>query len=149
VQLQLCRHLLNVAGAALWVGIAAAKALPPQHHDVPTVAGWVETITFPEYNVSLDALLDTGADLSSLGVTNLHRFKKDGKPWLRFNLTGAGGNPIRSKQLHALVHRLGCRFSADPRKRRCRTDLRLKPFKCRIQWLGRFRKTFSALPRFQ
>lgn len=78
---------LGVASAALWIGVAAAQSSPPQ----PTVAGWVEAITFPDYVVSIDAPLDTGADFSSVGVTDLHPFEKDGKLWFRFGLSGVDG----------------------------------------------------------
>jgi hypothetical protein len=64
--MQVSGRVLNIAAAALWFGAAAAQAASAGSNDSGTVAGWAETVTFPEYGISIDALLDTGADLSSL-----------------------------------------------------------------------------------
>ncbi len=58
---------------------------------MPTVAGWIESVTFPDYGIALNAKLDTGADSSSVNVAGLERFKRDGKTWYRFTMAGEGG----------------------------------------------------------
>ena len=73
---------------------------------MPTVAGWIETVTFPDYGIALDAKLDTGADSSSVGVTGLERFKRDGKTWYRFTLTGEDGKTATIEQQTNRVARI-------------------------------------------
>jgi hypothetical protein len=68
-----------LAVAALWGGSALAQSTPQQPGaapSTPTVAGWIETVTFPEYGITLDAKLDTGAVSSSVSVSGLERFKR-------------------------------------------------------------------------
>ena len=79
---------------------AWAQAAPQQSGGatMPTIAGWIETVTFPDYGIAIDAKLDTGADSSSLGVTNLDRFKRGGKIWYRFTLTGMDGKTATVEQ---------------------------------------------------
>jgi hypothetical protein len=94
------RLLLGCALAGLWATGALAQAAQQQNHSepMPTIAGWIETVTFPDYGIVLDAKLDTGADASSLGVTGLDRFKRNGKIWYRFTLTGEDGKTASIEQ---------------------------------------------------
>lgn len=88
--------LLGLAAAGLWMSAAMAQSTQPQDH--PTIAGWIETVTFPDYGIAMDAKLDTGADSSSVGVTGLDRFKRQGKIWYRFTLTGKDGKSVTLEQ---------------------------------------------------
>jgi hypothetical protein len=54
--------------------------------------GWVETVRILPENLVLSAKLDTGADTSSIGATNLTEFDRDGRPWIRFSVTGRKGS---------------------------------------------------------
>ena len=94
------RLLLSSALAGLWVAAALAQASQQQDagRAMPTIAGWTETVAFPDHDIALDAKLDTGADSSSLGVTGLDRFKRQGKIWYRFTLTGANGKTATIEQ---------------------------------------------------
>jgi len=65
---------------------------------MPTIAGWIETVTFPDYGIAIDAKLDTGADSSSLGVADLERFKRNGKIWYRFTLRGEDRKAVTIEQ---------------------------------------------------
>jgi hypothetical protein len=99
------RLLLVSTAAGLWATGALAQALP-QDHAMPIVAGWIETVTFPDYGIMLDAKLDTGADSSSLNVTGLDRFKRNGKTWYRFTLTGEHGKIATIEQQTNRVARI-------------------------------------------
>ena len=96
----LMRLLLGCALAGLWVTGVPAQAAQQQNRSdpMPTIAGWIETVTFPDYGIALDAKLDTGADSSSIGVTGLERFKREGKTWYRFTLTGEDGKTATIEQ---------------------------------------------------
>jgi hypothetical protein len=100
------RLLLGSALAGFWAAGAFSLAAQPQDHPMPTVAGWIETVTFPDYGIALDAKLDTGADSSSVGVTGLERFKRDGKTWYRFTLTGKDGKAATIEQQTNRVARI-------------------------------------------
>lgn len=50
------------------------------------VHGLNEEVAIPELNVTLKAKLDTGAATASISAVNIERFKRDGKPWVRFRL---------------------------------------------------------------
>ena len=52
-----------------------------------TIVGSLEICALPELGVSdLQVRIDTGAKTSSLHVDNLSLFKKQGKPWVRFDI---------------------------------------------------------------
>jgi hypothetical protein len=98
------RYLLAVVVAALGASVALAQSTPQQSGAAPmttsasTVAGWIETVTFPDYGITLDAKLDTGAVSSSLSVADLERFKRKGKTWYRFTIEGADGKTATVEQ---------------------------------------------------
>ncbi len=98
------RYLLVTAVAALWTGGVLAQSTPqqsgaaPMSTSSPTVAGWIETVTFPDYGITLDAKLDTGAVSASLNVTDLERFKRKGKTWYRFTIHGSDGKTATVEQ---------------------------------------------------
>ena len=92
------RMLLGCALVGLCLTGAPAQAAGPQDAPMTTTAGWIETVGFPDYGIVMDAKLDTGADSSSLGVTGLDRFKRQGKIWYRFTITGADGKTAAVEQ---------------------------------------------------
>ncbi len=94
------RLLLGCALTGLWVTGALAQAVQQQNRNepMPTIAGWIETVAFPDYGIVLDAKLDTGANSSSLDVTGLERFKREGKTWYRFTIHGADGKTATIEQ---------------------------------------------------
>lgn len=90
---------LVLALAAFWATGALSQSPSAEgSNSMPVTAGYIETATFPDYGITLDAKLDTGADSSSIGVTGLDRFKRNGKIWYRFTLTGAGGKTATIEQ---------------------------------------------------
>ncbi len=51
------------------------------------IVGALELCELPELGLQeLEVRVDTGAKTSSLHVDNMRRFKKDGKPWIRFDI---------------------------------------------------------------
>ena len=98
--------LMGLAAAALSVGAVFGQGQQSQDHPMPTTAGWIETVTFPDYGIAIDAKLDTGADSSSIDVTDLDRFKRNGKVWYRFTLTGNDGKTATVEQQTNRVARI-------------------------------------------
>jgi hypothetical protein len=98
------RFLLVAAVAVAGTGSALAQAAPQKSDAAPmttpasTVAGWIETVAFPDQGITLDAKLDTGAGISSLSVTDLERFKRKGKTWYRFTIHGRDGKSATIEQ---------------------------------------------------
>jgi len=91
--------LSGLALAALWATGAFSQSPSTEGgKPMPAIAGYIETATFPDYGITLDAKLDTGADSSSVGVSDLDRFKRNGKIWYRFTLTGMDGKTATIEQ---------------------------------------------------
>jgi hypothetical protein len=53
------------------------------------IFGWVERVELLDGKFSLKAKLDTGAATSSLDATDIMRFRRDGKRWVRFTLNNS------------------------------------------------------------
>ena len=106
------RALSVLAVTALWTGSALAQSTPqqsgaaPMSSPMPTVAGWIETVTFPDQGITLEAKLDTGAVSASLSVTDLERFKRNGKTWYRFTMRGADGKTATVEQQTSRLSRV-------------------------------------------
>jgi hypothetical protein len=93
----------------LWTGACLAQdATQPQRTPdrKPTVAGWIETVNFPDYGIALSAKLDTGAVSSSLSVNDLQRFKRKGKTWYRFTIQGDNGKSATIEQQTSRIARI-------------------------------------------
>lgn len=54
--------------------------------DEKTIYGLNEHVALPEFGLEVPAKLDTGAQTASLSARDIERFKRDGKPWVRFYL---------------------------------------------------------------
>ncbi len=51
------------------------------------IVGSIESCHLPDLHIfDLHTRIDTGAATSSLHVDNIEKFKKEGKPWLRFDI---------------------------------------------------------------
>jgi hypothetical protein len=48
--------------------------------------GWLERIRLDPWDIVAKAKLDTGAKTASIHATDIKRFDKDGKKWVRFKL---------------------------------------------------------------
>jgi hypothetical protein len=78
---------------------------PAAHSNVKAILGWVETVAVGPDNVTLLAKLDTGAATSSMHATNIKRFRRGGKRYVRFQLSdGDGGyGPQLERRLVRIV----------------------------------------------
>lgn len=57
------------------------------------IIGWREWLSLPDIGIhEIKAKVDTGARTSALHATNLHSFRKGGKPWARFDVQPMQGN---------------------------------------------------------
>lgn len=56
--------------------------------------GWVEKVRIYPESLLVDAKIDTGADHSSLNVSEVNEFKRDGKPWVRFTIRTDQGSQL-------------------------------------------------------
>lgn len=54
--------------------------------------GWVEKAQLLPENLVLDAVLDTGANSTSIDATNITRFERGGRPWIRFSVSDRKGD---------------------------------------------------------
>ncbi len=48
--------------------------------------GWLERIRLQPWDIVLKAKLDTGAKTAAIHATDIERFEKDGREWVRFKL---------------------------------------------------------------
>lgn len=51
------------------------------------ILGWLETTELPESGMRVKTKLDVGAKTSSMQATNIERFERDGKPFIRFDFS--------------------------------------------------------------
>ncbi len=65
------------------------------------IVGCLETCALPELGIEdLQVRVDTGAKTSSLHVDNLKKIRKDGKPWVQFDI---------HPDIHDVEHIINCR----------------------------------------
>ena len=65
---------------------AASFARERDDSRVLELFGWIERVELLEGRLSIKAKLDTGAATSSLDASNIERFERDGKRWVRFDV---------------------------------------------------------------
>ena len=75
--------------------------------ETPTSYGWIEKGLILPTGVAVKMKLDTGALTSSLDARSITRFKRDGKPWVRFMLvvTDADSGKLVKQQFERRVER--------------------------------------------
>ena len=73
--------------------LTAPAAYGAQPGSLP-VAGWLERARLSPGEILLEAKLDSGALTSSLHAANLKQFKRDGKDWVAFDVTGNDGRTV-------------------------------------------------------
>ena len=66
--------------------------------DKLTLFGEAEYITIKPDNIRLKARIDTGATTSSIHATEIKLFERDGKKWVKFNLTRSNGKKVPMKK---------------------------------------------------
>lgn len=76
---------MSVSHKAGWL-LLASLCFSSSAWAAPTVYGWIEKGLIMPSGVAVKMKLDTGALTSSLDARELHHFKRDGKPWVRFTL---------------------------------------------------------------
>lgn len=84
--MQACLALILLVSTELSAGAAKTDAVP--------VAGWLEHARLTPGDILLEAKLDTGARTSSLHAQNPRQFKRDGKNWVAFYVTGNDGRRV-------------------------------------------------------
>jgi len=65
---------------------ASTTSPAPKLKYAKVLAGWVENVIIPAWDIKAKAKLDTGAKTSSINAQNVEFFKKDGSRWVRFEL---------------------------------------------------------------
>jgi hypothetical protein len=92
--------------------LTAAAAYGAQPDSLP-VAGWLERARLSPGEIILDAKLDSGARTSSLHAANLKQFKRDGKEWVAFDVTGNDGRAGRIERPLVRIARIKSALGTD------------------------------------
>jgi len=58
------------------------------------VAGLIETVVIGSPGAEFEAKLDTGADLSSISATDMTQTRRDGRPWMEFEVVRFDGTRV-------------------------------------------------------
>lgn len=94
----------------LWLAIAGMALAAPLRAGGDEISframeifGWVERVELLDGMLSVKAKLDTGAVTSSLDATEIQRFRRGGKRWVRFTVTDPDSG--ESMQLEKLLER--------------------------------------------
>ena len=73
-----------VAALAMVIGLCG-QITPAEARDKMEL-GWLERVRLQPWDIVLKAKLDTGAKTAAIHATDIERFDKDGKQWVRFKL---------------------------------------------------------------
>lgn len=68
--------------------VPAVEAPRPAHPNLEIIGG-VEQVYFLPIKIPFEARIDTGAETSSLDVSKIKQFERDGEKWVAFNLDHA------------------------------------------------------------
>lgn len=82
---QIVRASILLYAASFYVALCSA------HADEKEVVGWLEKVRLFPVNIVVHAKLDSGADYSSLNASHIEEFEKNGKPWVRFDVSNRFG----------------------------------------------------------
>lgn len=77
--------------AALVLALAAAAPAAGRALADKEVVGWVQNVAFEPGGLVLKAKMDSGAKTSSLNVSRIQSFSRDGRRWVRFQVTNGKG----------------------------------------------------------
>ena len=108
-----CKCSLTQACLALILLLSTASAADvPRPHALP-IAGWLERARLSPGNIVLEAKLDSGARTSSLHAMNLQQFRRDGKDWVAFDVSGNDGRSVRIERPVVRIARIKSALGAD------------------------------------
>lgn len=108
------RGLPNRSITALALAVALGLPAPAAAAQGKHVVGWIERARVDPGGIVLKAKMDTGAKTTSLNVARLERFSRDGRPWVRFELTRSDGKVIAMERPQVRTARIK-RHGAPPR----------------------------------
>ncbi|MCG6875715.1 MAG: RimK/LysX family protein [Betaproteobacteria bacterium] len=92
-------RLLRMAGIArILCTLVPMTGFASETVDQKIVVGIVEPIAVGSSGIVVNAKIDTGADSCSLDARNIQTFERDGRKWIRFDVTSRDG---RSDPLEA------------------------------------------------
>jgi hypothetical protein len=83
---------------ALLIVIPIASAMQAIGSEPLKVVGLVENVRVDPEGLIFKAKLDTGADHSSVNAQSIHRFKRRGVRWVRFQLVTGDGRTVSLEQ---------------------------------------------------
>jgi hypothetical protein len=78
--------ILTVCAVAFLANVATV------YSDEKLELGWAEKVQLLPEALVLNAVLDTGANSTSIGATDLNKFERGGRPWIRFSVSDRKGN---------------------------------------------------------
>jgi hypothetical protein len=73
-------------GIGVSLAMLAILLSPPLAARERLTLGWLERIRLQPWDFVVKAKLDTGAKTAAIHATDIERFERDGKPWVRFKL---------------------------------------------------------------
>lgn len=82
---------LEKSQKALKVSQSSSSPTTVMHADDKTILGQTEWVYVSEAKENFKGRIDTGAATSSINAVDIVHFERDGKKWVRFNLTHAEG----------------------------------------------------------
>ena len=90
--------LIATAGVIILVLVSPVAAQGKQ------VVGWLEKVCIYPGNLIINAKLDTGARNLSINASHITEFVRNGKQWVRFNVTSRYGDTATvEKKIHRIV----------------------------------------------
>jgi len=96
--------LKNVYFLIATVGVASLILTSPVMAQGKQVVGWVEEVCIYPGNLVIRAKLDTGARNSSLNTSHITEFERQGKRWVRFEVTNRYGKTVTiERKAHRVV----------------------------------------------